>query len=298
MNRGSVTMRAGDHPNGAAIGPTGRQHSIVAVVLTHNAPRSLRRCLDAIAVQTERPDSVVVVDNASHPPAEVESPAASAVGLQVQLVRSAQNTGPAGGWARGLDEFLATGGGHAWVMDDDMLPEPDCLEHLWQAVADDPDRAFAFPRSREDGGELAVWPSWCGFLISRQIVDAAGLPIVDLFWWAEDTEYLQWRIPETGHPMQVVTDAVVNHDAIRQGGGVPLWKYYYEARNMLYVHLHVKHRVGRYPRSLSKLVARALVRGGGGRLGRLGAIARGLRDGYRGNLGMRFPVEPLHEHER
>ena len=82
----------------------------------------------------------------------------------------------------------------------------------------------------------------------------------DLFWWAEDTEYLQWRIPEAGYPRQVVDGALVEHDAIRQGDGVPLWKYYYEARNMLYVNLHLKHRVGHYPRNLSKLVARAVLR--------------------------------------
>ena len=101
----------------------------------------------------------------------------------------------------------------------------------------------------------------------------------ELFWWAEDTEYLQWRIPEAGYPRQVVDGALVEHDAIRQGDGVPLWKYYYEARNMLYVNLHLKRRVGHYPRNLSKLVARAVWREKHGRLRRLGVIARGLFDG-------------------
>ena len=54
--------------------------------------------------------------------------------------------------------------------------------------------------------------------------------------------------------------AVVQHDAVRQGARVPMWKYYYEARNMLYLHLHVMHRVGWYPRNVTKLVGRALLR--------------------------------------
>ena len=45
---------------------------IMAVVLTHNAPDSLARCLGAIASQTLPPDSVLVVDNASRPPVSLD----------------------------------------------------------------------------------------------------------------------------------------------------------------------------------------------------------------------------------
>jgi len=117
----------------------------------------------------------------------------------------------------------------------------------------------------------------------------------ELFWWAEDTEYLQWRIPEAGYPMRVVGDAYVRHDAIRQGHGVPVWKYYYEARNMLYVHLYVKKRVGYYPRNITKLFGRAILREPQGRMVRLRAMARGLYDGARGNLGTQFPIESMQE---
>ena len=48
--------------------------------------------------------------------------------------------------------------------------------------------------------------------------------------------------------------------------GVPVWKYYYEARNMLYLHLHVKKRVGYYPRNITKLIGRAVLREPEGRL--------------------------------
>ena len=77
--------------------------------------------------------------------------------------------------------------------------------------------------------------------------------------------------------------------------GVPLWKYYYESRNMLYVHLHVKRRVGWYPRNMTKLLARSIFRERNGRLRRLAVIARGLSDGARGRLGLRFPIEPMIE---
>jgi GT2 family glycosyltransferase len=271
----------------------GAERRIVAVVLTHNAPESLERCLAAIADQTVPPDAVVVVDNASRPP--VAATALTVWPGPVTLVRSETNTGPAGGYHQALGLFLDSDHLHAWVLDDDMRPQPQCLERLWEVASGAPVSAFVFPVSRQSDGSFGNWPSWCGFIVARQIVEAVGLPMTELFWWAEDTEYLQWRIPQAGYVRQVVHDAVVDHDGIRQGDGVPLWKYYYEARNMLYVHLHVKHRVGRYPRNLSKLLARAIVREDHGRLRRLGVIGRGLADGARGRLGIRYPVEPMQE---
>ena len=59
---------------------------------------------------------------------------------------------------------------------------------------------------------------------------------------------------------RVVEEAMVHHDAIRQGGDLPTWKYYYEARNMLYYHLHIIHITGRYLRNISRLIRRAVVR--------------------------------------
>ena len=266
----------------------------MAVILSHNAPESLARCLQAVLDQTTPPEGVLVVDNASSPPVVLPSP--DRYPIPARLVRSDTNTGPAGGSARALAEFLESDYRHAWVLDDDMRPAPDCLERLWAVARKDPATAFVFPRSRQTDGSIGVWPSWCGFVVARQIILDVGLPMSELFWWAEDTEYLQWRIPAAGYRSSVVHDAIVDHDAIRQGVGVPLWKYYYEARNMLYVHLYVKHRIGRYPRSVSKLFARALFREDDGRLRRLGVMALGLYDGARGRLGVRYPVEPMHEH--
>lgn len=267
--------------------------SAMAVVLTYNAPASLERCLSSIAVQTTPPRAILVVDNASTPPV---TPDDFPPGCPpITLVRSDHNGGPAGGYALALQHFLESEHRHAWVIDDDMRPDADCLERLWVVAAKDPTRAFVFPISYQPDGTFGAWPSWCGFLVAREIVEQVGLPMTELFWWAEDTEYLQWRIPEAGYPMRVVGDASVRHDAIRHGEGVPVWKYYYEARNMLYVHLYVKKRVGYYPRNVVKLVARALLREPEGRWARLRAMARGLADGARGRLGTQYPIESMQE---
>ncbi len=267
--------------------------SAMAVVLTYNAPASLERCLLAIAAQTTPPQGILVVDNCSSPPVD---PSDFPPDLPpVTLVCSDHNGGPAGGYALALEHFLKSDYHHAWVIDDDMRPDPECLERLWVVAATDPSRAFVVPVSYQLDGTFGAWPSWCAFLVAREIIEQVGLPMAELFWWAEDTEYLQWRIPQAGYPMRVVGDALVRHDAIRHGEGVPVWKYYYEARNMLYVHLYVKKRIGFYPRNLAKLLGRAVLREHGGRWVRLTAMGRGLVDGARGRLGTQFPIETMQE---
>jgi GT2 family glycosyltransferase len=273
----------------------GRVPRIVALVLTHNAPRALDRCLAAIEAQTTQPDEIVVVDNASDPPVEVDR--VSLPGLPLRVVRSDVNLGPAGGWAIALRDFLKHGGTHAWLMDDDIVPEDKCLAALWDAASDRPESAFAVPVSIQPDGKVGRWGSWCGFLIARQIVEIVGLPREELFWWAEDTEYCHWRIPQAGFRLRFIEGAVVHHDAIRQGGDLPTWKYYYESRNMLYLHWHIMHRTGRYPKNFSRLVGRALFRQQQDRIACLVAIGRGLIDGATGRLGIRYPTVAMHERD-
>jgi GT2 family glycosyltransferase len=270
--------------------------STLAMVLTHNAPGALARCVQAMADQTLRPAAVLVVDNASQPPV-LSGIVVAAVGgvLPVTVQRSDANLGPAGGWALAFEEFAASAFDHAWVLDDDMVADPECLETLLEDARRDPKTAFCFPRAVQPDGSVGEWGSWCGFVVARPIVEEVGVPRAELFWWAEDNEYTHWRIPQAGYPRRLVDGAVVQHDAVRQEARVPLWKYYYEARNMLYLHLHVMHRLGWYPRNVTKLVARAVVRERGRRRQCLRTIALGLSDGAMGRLGLRFPIEDMHE---
>lgn len=281
-------------PAAGAARPADLAAGTTAMIVTHNAPGALARCLDAIAGQSVPPAGVIVVDNASSP--QVAASALQRPGLPVTVVRSEVNTGPAGGWAMAFESLTCSAYDLAWVLDDDIVPDPDCLEALLGAAADDPASAFCFPRAVQPDGSVGEWGSWCGFLVSRRIVEQVGVPRADLFWWAEDNEYTHWRIPKAGFERRIVDGAVVQHDAIRRDRRVPMWKYYYEARNMLYLHLHLKRKVGWYPRNLAKLVGRAVLRERGRRLRCLATIGRGLFDGVLGRLGVRYPIEAMHEH--
>ncbi len=274
---------------------------VQAVVLTYNARDALERCLDAIAAQSVRPASILVIDNASEPPVDD----VVAGHDEARLLRLERNLGPAGGYARGLEEFVASRFAWAWLMDDDSVPAPDALEQLLAGA--DPrqvqlsamvDRAT---RQRDDTH------GWCGVLIPRNVVERAGVPRGDFFWWAEDTEYLQWRIPSAGFETVRCERAIVEVSRTRADDSKPSWKYYYEARNQVYFRLYVQHqiadhpfphlrprvRAGRAARAVLTLGVRAVLREGSDRHTKVWMVCRGALDGLRGRLGQQVvPEDP------
>jgi rhamnopyranosyl-N-acetylglucosaminyl-diphospho-decaprenol beta-1,3/1,4-galactofuranosyltransferase len=259
---------------------------VVALVLTHNSPVDLMACAEALRAQTHAPSRIVVVDSASRPPARVPD--------GVEVLRLDQNLGPAGGHARGLEAFLGGPGDAAWVLDDDMIPDPACLRHLVEALAESANLAIGFPAVFLDGAPTPAWyPAWCGVLLPRSVVEAVGVPRAELFWWAEDTEYLQWRMRERSVRVVRVPEAHVVHRRSRAAAGRPAWKVYYEVRNSVYYRLRVqglsRRTLARLVRALGRLVGQVLFREDH-KARKLWLFARGLMDGVRGRLGIRVAV--------
>lgn len=265
--------------------------TVLAMVLTYNSPDTLAHTLEALGRQTRLPDAVLILDNAGTPPAEIVTRAwAHPPGLDVRVQREPENSGPAGGWARALEEFLDSGFDLAFILDDDIVAPPECLERLLDEYHQTGGSACVIASVRTPDGDVTHYPGWCGVLLGREVVQSAGLPRADFFWWAEDFEYLMLRIPAAGFPMYITPHVVVDHQKGRGQWGNPPWKYYYEARNNAYLHLYIKHGRGRWPRKFGGLTMRALLREDEGRLLRLKMIGRGVVDGLGGRLGRR--VEP------
>lgn len=266
---------------------------VAAVILTYNARPSLERCLSALSAQTASVAGILITDNASAEP--VNDLVAGIDGANV--TRLAENLGPAGGYAAALTAFLETGYEWAWVMDDDCVPVPDALETQLRLASQD--RVVLATVRWAETGEIVQGHGWWGALIPRSIVERVGVPNADLFWWTEDTEYLQWRIPQAGFEVVWTEAPVIAVSRGRPDATKPAWKYYYEARNQvfhrLYVqrskttpapyHLKLRIRVKRATRSVAKLTVRAAFREREGRVSKLVMIGRGTIDGIRGRLG-------------
>jgi len=265
--------------------------SVLAIVLTHDAPQALARCLSAISDQVRQPEAVLVVDNASSPPA-----ALPALSLPMRLLRSDQNGGPAGGHLIGLQAFLQSEFDLAWVMDDDCVPEVDCLRELLAALAVSGQGDVPVFPLWVDGptGIGQFMPAWCGFLMPRPVVERIGLPRADLVWWTEDTEYLYHRVRRAGFVPIEAERAVVQHHRVRTGASKPPWKFYYEVRNTIgyrfYVQDRTRRQMRKMTRSIARLVARIIV-SEPKKLVRLRAVMDGVLDGFRRRTGLRYPLE-------
>jgi rhamnopyranosyl-N-acetylglucosaminyl-diphospho-decaprenol beta-1,3/1,4-galactofuranosyltransferase len=261
---------------------------VLAIVLTHNAPDALLRCLHAIDGQTRLPDAILVVDNSSAPPVVVERGRAP-----IEVLRRELNDGPAGGHAAGLETLLARDEDVAWIMDDDCVPAPDCLARLLDHEVELADDRPVFP-IWVDGptGERRFLPAWCGFVIPRALVERIGLPRRDLVWWAEDTEYLQWRMRDAGVVVVEEPDAVVEHHRVRSTGRKPDWKVYYEVRNTIVYRVYVQPWTLNHGRLMARSLAKLLgqILRNGARSADLRAYARGVVDGFAKRTGMRVPL--------
>jgi dTDP-4-dehydrorhamnose reductase len=192
---------------------------VCAVVLTYNRKDMLERCLAALAAQTRRCDRVIVVDNAS-----IDGTAAmlgDRWGHLVDIYSLRKNAGAAGGFNMGMRLAYGLGADFIWTMDDDVIAEPDALEHLLRAYdllqrhRIDPPYLVSVPRSTT--GQLTEipdidrrknvlgFPRWAellehglvptlgatfaSILLPRETLRANGLPIASMFIFGEDREF-------------------------------------------------------------------------------------------------------------
>jgi rhamnopyranosyl-N-acetylglucosaminyl-diphospho-decaprenol beta-1,3/1,4-galactofuranosyltransferase len=223
---------------------------VLAIIVTFNRPLILQKCLvslfDVPNRGVELKAHVVVNSNDQETLDMLES--FIKVGYPITF-ECFDNVGPAGGFYHGLKKFNEGDEDYVWLMDDDVVVNSDCLPHLLDYIDK---HEFVFPKVLKNSGEEVVSFGWWGILLTRSLVEKAGLPLKDYFYWSEDTEYLQNRIPRT-HGVEPFRchEAIVHHMHHRTNKH-PSWYYYYVVRNTL----HYRTRVVKYtgPR-----VARTLV---------------------------------------
>ena len=102
-----------------------RKAYVSAVVVTYNRHDLLVRCIKCLRGQTVRLDNVIVVNNGSTDGTK------EWLDKQTDLdVIHQENVGGSGGFYRGIEHAYESGYEWIWCMDDDVFPEPNCLEML------------------------------------------------------------------------------------------------------------------------------------------------------------------------
>ncbi|KQV64915.1 glycosyl transferase [Nocardioides sp. Root122] len=241
--------------------------TVAVVVVTHNRAELLGRLLDGLAAQTRRPDAVVVVDNASAD--DTAQVLAARTDLPLHVITQ-DNLGGAGGFHAGVRAAYDAGWDRVWLVDDDVVPAPGCLEALLAvdedcliAVREDltgalvekaavdfdlrnplaihPKRATvdATYRDRASMPELVEVQNVAfeGFMTRRSVVAEIGFPDPAFFIFYDDAEYAV-RARRAGRRIMAVRDAVlVRQLDFNQQHDLSGWKGFYMYRNLFVVHL-------------------------------------------------------------
>jgi rhamnopyranosyl-N-acetylglucosaminyl-diphospho-decaprenol beta-1,3/1,4-galactofuranosyltransferase len=215
--------------------PDVRPSRVVAVVVTFNRLSLLQRLVGRLR-EVPEVDEVLVVDNAS------TDGTGEWLDAQPDVVRRtlAENRGGAGGFHEGLEWAMERDADLAWLMDDDGVPDRDCLARLLEHEGEldfwgpavlaeqDPSR-LCFPirlpggthvvhrmseveAAAQDGLVADVVIPFNGVLVTRELVERIGLPREEFFIWGDDVEYL-WRAQRAGARCATVVDAHFHHPA-------------------------------------------------------------------------------------
>lgn len=199
-----------DHP----VDATSRVASIAAIIVTRNRLALLQESVAAVRAQKRALDEIIVINN--------DSDDGTRQWLEEQdglTVIHQGNLGGAGGFYRGIKEGYARGHDWFWCMDDDTIAQPETLERLcaappfrdsrtgflgslvqwtdgsihkmnmWLSLPGGARDVHWFGSVLDDGCVPAQTSSFVSILIHRRAVERVGLPIKEMFIWADDAEY-------------------------------------------------------------------------------------------------------------
>lgn len=107
---------------------------IIIVVVTYNRKLTLKRCLFSLLAQSQLPDLIIIVDNASTDGTEEMLQKEFSNHSLLAYVNLGTNLGGAGGFHFGSKLAIEKGADWVCLMDDDCLPDKDCLRQLMKNI--------------------------------------------------------------------------------------------------------------------------------------------------------------------
>ena len=224
----------------------------------------LLECIGHLLKQANAQTDILVIDNASSDGTRDDLNDLIESG-KILYCNTGSNLGGAGGFQFGMKEALKRGYKYLWLMDDDVCPDPDCLEKLLEADKT-LDGQYGFLSSIakwKDGSPCnmniqkttlrkkiddysspavpVIMATFVSFFIKAETVIRFGLPIKEFFIWADDLEYSRRISLEM--PCYAINGSTVIHNmssnnkvGIESESEDRLWRYEYLYRNEVYLY--------------------------------------------------------------
>jgi GT2 family glycosyltransferase len=238
---------------------------VTIIVLNWNGARHTLSCLYSLAKTTYSNYSVMVIDNGSSDDSVASIRSAFP---ELQLLETGQNLGYAGGNNVGIREALTQGAEYVWILNNDTVVDPRCLQHMVETA--ELDRSIGMVGSKiyyldapqtiwyaggtvdlrcgstghigkdeTDQGQYDVrceteFITGCSMLVPRQVVEAIGLMDESYFLYFEDVDW-SLKARQVGWKLCLEPKAVLFHAEGAQTAGCYSDRFiYYTLRNRLY----------------------------------------------------------------
>ncbi len=243
---------------------------VYVIILNWNRKDDTLACLESLACQTLPGIRIVVVDNHS---TDGSSEEIAKRYPQVEQIVNLENLGFAVGFNIGLRFALDSGADYLFVLNNDTLLPPDCIEHLMQAVspevgilapliyfADQPQRIWALGGSihplllekrdlwagKIDSGDFPEildcdFVTGCAMLFPRKALETVGLFDEKFRMYYEDFDMCQ-RVRQAGLHIRAVSTARMWHKVASSSGGSdsPNERYWMARSSVRYFRKHAR----------------------------------------------------------
>ena len=212
---------------------------IACVVVTYNRLNLLKKCIEALNRQTYKDFDLIIVNNGSTDGTEEWLNSIKNIDILSQ-----SNTGGSGGFHNGIQYAYNKGYDYFWIMDDDGVPEQNCLEKL-VTVAESGFHYVAPMLYTND--KRSHWPyllninrkilshgggPFNAILLSKVLIECVGLPNKHYFIWGDEFEFLN-RVRESFFHTTLVLDAIHYHKIPEDKNAIDK-RIYFKIRNLIW----------------------------------------------------------------
>lgn len=244
---------------------------VIAVVVTFNRIKLLPKVLSALKGQTYHLDKILIIDNNSSDGTNDYCINEMQVSENILYYNTGENLGGAGGFHYGVEKAQEFEFDSLWLMDDDLVPEENCLEIMLQnnlgdivqplRVNVDGSCAEISPVIYDMASPFVINPKrltvasllshikgdisnsgvalhgipFEGPLIKKKVIDTVGLPNKDYFIFYDDLDFAI-RARKAGYSIFCDLDAkatrLLKND---QQQDLNSWKGYFMLRNMFHI---------------------------------------------------------------
>ncbi len=222
---------------------------LAAVAINWNQAELTQRCVASLLAGSRVPDWIIVVDNGS---ALDPTPLLRSEGLQLEVIRNAENLGFAEGANVGLRRGLELGADAVLLINNDAVAEPQCMAELERVLVGDhrvgavggktlteeePPRMHSAYGVLTFHGELVQCRGWlepdvnafseprdvdyvsgCAMLLRREALQRVGLFDSEFFAYHEDLDWCV-RARRAGFRNVYVPTAIIRHRMHASTGG-------------------------------------------------------------------------------